>query len=245
MLLLTLPQNDLWLIGFGALFLIISGLNVIRDLRIKTRNGGRYNDTLRIQELKRGFFTMWGLTLLGLAAWFLSGRDVTILKFGTGWGAVAIWVTTLLGSLYLIYGYKQCVRCADARATVARQMNEAGDFDLLRPESPLSYTWAQAVAISAGPTEEFLTRAVLITLIGLWFPLWGAALLAGVIFVGLHAYQGPKGMLRTIPMTIVLTIMFIASGTILPGILLHSIVDMAGIGMFWQVQRYQNEIACA
>jgi membrane protease YdiL (CAAX protease family) len=100
----------------------------------------------------------------------------------------------------------------------------------------VEYRLFQTMAVTAGITEEVIFRGFLIGVLALWMPLWVAGLAALAVFVGAHVYQGLSGMLRILPVSTVLTILFLASGSLFPGILLHAAVDLAGGAILWEVR---------
>ncbi len=58
----------------------------------------------------------------------------------------------------------------------------------------------------------------------------GAAVVSSAVFGVLHSYQGVLGMLRTAVMGGVLAWGFLASGSLWPGIIAHTLIDLvAGI----------------
>lgn len=88
------------------------------------------------------------------------------------------------------------------------------------------------VSISAGFCEELVFRGFLVPVIEV---VLGsaviAALIAAAVFGLLHAYQGFSGALRAALLGAVLTIVLLVTGSIVPAILAHTLIDV--IGGFW------------
>jgi hypothetical protein len=84
------------------------------------------------------------------------------------------------------------------------------------------------MAVTAGVTEEVVYRGVLIALGVEVFdlPALVAALLFLALFVGSHTYQGPAGMVRAGFLGLWFTGLTLLSGSILPAIVLHVVIDL-------------------
>jgi membrane protease YdiL (CAAX protease family) len=59
-----------------------------------------------------------------------------------------------------------------------------------------------------------------------WMPLWVAAIVGSALFGFAHLYQGPRGMLRTGAAGLILWGCYLATGSILPGMVLHAAIDV-------------------
>jgi len=111
-----------------------------------------------------------------------------------------------------------------------------GRSELLRdllPRSPRERGIFAGLSFSAGVGEELAYRAYafqVIQLLGLG-P-WGAALASSVPFGFLHGYQGPVGVLRTGVMGFVLAVPVVLTGSLLPSIAAHTLIDLL-VGLVW------------
>lgn len=86
---------------------------------------------------------------------------------------------------------------------------------------------ALLVAPSAGLIEEPLYRGFAITRLALVTgDSWSAALLAAVAFSLGHVYQGPIGVVRSGVLGLLLSVPYIYTGSLLPSILAHAIIDL-------------------
>jgi len=177
---------------------------------------------------------LWLLAAVCVGGWLASGRSLSALGFnlGDGAGGIAAWALAGLGSAYLLFSLVRTAVSADARRQLGKALANSADYDLVRPESPAEHRRFQLVAFTAGVTEETVFRGFLICAFALAAPFWIAAAAATAMFVLGHFYQGPKGMVRTIPISIVFAAMFAVSGSILPGIVLHWMADAVGGGLF-------------
>ena len=121
------------------------------------------------------------------------------------------------------------------KAQVRALVFESGDYDTVMPRRRADVWGYQIVAVTAGITEEIVFRAFLISVFALWMPVWPAAGLALVLFLTAHAYQGVSGIVRILPVSVVLTLCYVLSGSLWPGIVLHVAVDVLSGVMVWLV----------
>jgi len=97
----------------------------------------------------------------------------------------------------------------------------------LLPKTPTERKVWVLVAISAGVCEEFLYRGWLLTLFSAALgSVWLGLLISSVIFGLAHAYQGRSGILGTGILGAIFGIVFIVSGSLIPGQLLHTAMDL-------------------
>jgi membrane protease YdiL (CAAX protease family) len=108
-----------------------------------------------------------------------------------------------------------------------------GEDPILRALIPRSRgeKWAFAgLSVCAGFGEEIAYRGYVLAML---VPLLGPALAVAVsslVFGVLHTYQGPQGILRTAVMGAVMAGGFLATGSLWPAILAHTLFDvLAGI----------------
>jgi membrane protease YdiL (CAAX protease family) len=102
---------------------------------------------------------------------------------------------------------------------------------LLLPRTPQERRLIGGLAVTAGITEEIVYRGFLIgasvTVLGA--PPLLAAALSLVLFVGGHAYQGRRGMRGITLLGLMFTMLFVLSGSILPGIVVHVVQDLLSL----------------
>lgn len=85
------------------------------------------------------------------------------------------------------------------------------------------------LSLSAGVSEEILFRGFLIRLLhdgAIALPLAGALTASSLLFGLGHAYQGFKGMLSTAVAGLSMGLLFLLSGSLIPAIVLHSLLDL-------------------
>ncbi len=87
-----------------------------------------------------------------------------------------------------------------------------------------------ALSITAGVCEEILYRGYLMVYVASTLAvggMWLAILLSSLAFGLGHAYQGPKGVLKTGLIGLAMAGLYAATGSILPVIVVHAVMDLA------------------
>ena len=111
-----------------------------------------------------------------------------------------------------------------SRAWFRKQVAGVG---ALLPTTPGERWLFAGVAITAGLCEEIVFRGFLrLYLEGLGLPLTATGVVAALIFGVAHAYQGWRGMAQTAAMGGAFMALFVASGSLLPGMVAHALIDL-------------------
>jgi membrane protease YdiL (CAAX protease family) len=85
------------------------------------------------------------------------------------------------------------------------------------------------VSLTAGLCEEILFRGFLIRFLhegAPALPIWGALAVSCLCFGLGHAYQGAKGVVNTTIAGLGFGLLFLLSGSLVPGIVLHALIDL-------------------
>lgn len=82
--------------------------------------------------------------------------------------------------------------------------------------------------MTAGITEELVYRAFALTVLLAVLPggHWPALLVAAALFGLGHAYQGRTGMLVTALLAVGLGRLYLDTGSLLPGMVVHALIDL-------------------
>ncbi len=225
----TLIQSPALLFGLGATaFVVVIG--IVRDLTQRA-NPDRNPGATMIQY-RNTAATLWGLSFVCVACWVLSGQSLPEIGMTspTGWQAWLVWALAAAAIAYLLYSIIATALDRATRIKLRADFAQADGFNLIRPRSTTEHLGFQGLSITAGVTEEVIFRGFLISTLALAMPVWAAALIVIGIFLVAHAYQGLSGMLRILPITILLTAVFLIGGSLWPAILIHIAVD-AGAGL--------------
>lgn len=225
----TLTQTPSLILGLLAIAaVLISG--IVSDIRQKRRDPDDMPPVSH-QYRKTGL-TLWALCATCLACWYFA--DLPFADLGlqatTGWGGVLAWTLAGAAILYGLYSLITTARDRTARSKLRVQLAEAEGFDMLRPRSFTEHLGFQALSITAGITEEVIFRGFLMATLALVMPLWAAALASVSLFIIAHAYQGVSGMLRILPITVLMTAVVLLGGSLWPAIIIHILADaLAGL----------------
>ena len=178
---------------------------------------------------------LWMLVAAGATLWLLEAR---------AWGAIrlvlphgwALWGSTgLVLAVALNYGRTILKLARRDRSKRIKLGNPVADKYL--PHTRYELGWWLAVSLSVGFCEEFLFRGYLIFAFQPLLGLWGAAAVSVVVFALGHAYQGIRSTLGPGIVGSLLTLVVLVSGSLLPAMALHALVDIGDGVVAWLVFR--------
>ena len=220
----TLTQTPSLIVGLLAIAAVLVA-GIVSDIRQKARTADDRQPVIR-QYRKTGL-TLWALCLACIASWHVA--DLPFGQMGlqapTGWGGALAWALAGAALLYGLYSLITTVLNRTARSALRTQLDEAEGFDQLRPRRLSEHLGFQALSITAGITEEIIFRGFLMATLALVMPVWAAALASISLFIIGHAYQGMSGMLRILPITVLMTAVVLLGGSLWPAIIIHVLVD--------------------
>jgi len=111
-----------------------------------------------------------------------------------------------------------------------RPAKQLGDFAALMPRNNAELLHAAFLSINAGLTEELFFRLTLPLLFVLVIGnVWAAFALAAIVFGLAHLYQGWVGVAATTAVGVLLTLFYLASGSIWIAVLVHAAIDLVGL----------------
>jgi membrane protease YdiL (CAAX protease family) len=174
--------------------------------------------------------------LAGLAFWRARTHDIPVRRLGVSLPMSAAVGIALAVALTLVLVVVQAkTMSALARLPVERQGRMGLFLRKLMPQSSSERVLFAGVALTAGICEEFLFRGFAITALMLVVE-WGSgaalasALVASAIFATSHLYQGLAGVLSSFVIGFVFSYVYLATGSLLPTVLTHAVVDfVAGL----------------
>ena len=169
--------------------------------------------------------SQWVLT--AAAAWVLARRGLALADLGLhGAPPVLATLAAVLATLAVLGGTWLSLR------TLAREPGAALPSHLVKVVRILPVSGAERigftlVALTAGVCEEILYRGYLVYAFDRVLPSsWWSMLLAAALFGTAHAYQGVRGMVATGLLGAFLGAVYVAGGSLWPGIFLHAVVDL-------------------
>lgn len=104
------------------------------------------------------------------------------------------------------------------------------DISILLPDTNGERKLWTVISITAGLTEEFLYRGFLSLALTQLFPAINlplTAIICSIIFGLGHTYQGVSGVVKTGLLGLFFHALYIATGSIIPGVLLHFAIDLS------------------
>lgn len=175
----------------------------------------------------------WVLTAVTLALWSRAGRP---------WRALGLeppidWRLYVGAALALVVVAMLLRQNTKVRALppdrLQRLAPKFSAVEFIIPRSAREYRWFQAVSWTAGICEEVLYRGFLTWVVAAYLGTAAAVLIASAAFGLGHAYQGKAGILKTALVGVVLGCVVLASGWLIPAMIIHGMIDSAsGIAGF-------------
>jgi uncharacterized protein len=178
---------------------------------------------------------LWTLVAAGVAVWLIEARAWGALRLISPhgwrlWGAIG-----LVLALAMTQG-RTVLRIARSKRPKRIKLGNP-HVEKLSPHTRSELGWWMALSLTAGGCEEFLFRGYLIWAFQPTFGLWGAATFSVVVFAVAHAYQGVNGILGTGIVGSLLTLVVLISGSLLPAMALHALIDIGQGLVAWLVLR--------
>lgn len=174
----------------------------------------------------------WGLSLLLLALLFLfqvplNSVGINILPpagESQAWNVffLSCVLIALLTVLYLL---------VKTSAKVQERLRPYYELDmekLLLPRTQEEQKAWTGVSVTAGVTEEFIFRGVLLYTLSLYMDVSNTtlALVGGILFGIAHAYQGVRGVITTGVVGYGLSALYLGMGVLWPVMIIHALLDL-------------------
>jgi len=171
----------------------------------------------------------WLATIFVVGRWWMLARPWTALWLvpPRGWRLVASILAVLaVAALFRSQTRALARLSAEKRAHILRRL---GRLIAFLPLTAAEYRWFVGLSFTAGVCEELLYRGFLVWTLQGWVGLGWAAVISVIVFGAGHAYQG-KDVVRPILAGAVLQGLALLTGSILPGILVHVMLDVMSGG---------------
>ena len=230
---------------FLSVYILITAVWGYR--RFKTLKEDEVNEAVKLKIYKESVIEGWILTAVLLLITSLARIPITnigLKHLELGFMDYSLWikVTTfvlcgilMVLLLYQMVGYlfSKAYRIKlEQQLTAMAEKNKHYDtiLDIMIPKTPLEKRWFALTSLTAGIGEELVYRGFMTYLLFDLFPEAGVFLIliaTGLIFGIAHAYQGAQGMLKTALMGILFGALYYASGSLIPGMVLHFISDFS------------------
>ena len=169
----------------------------------------------------------WLAALFVAGRWWMLARPWTALWLSPprGWRLLASMLAVLAVVALLLSQTRSLARLSAERRVALR--SRLGRLIALVPHTTAEYRWFVGLSVTAGICEELLYRGFLVWALERWVGLGWAAVISVIAFGAGHAYQG-KDVVRPTLAGVVLQGIALLTGSILPGILVHVMLDVMG-----------------
>ncbi len=184
-----------------------------------------------LEAYNSSMIMLWATAIVTLVWWAVANRPWPDLGFQISNNAAtkAAFVIAAAVALFVFVQMIRSVFSEPMRAKMRTDITKVGDAIYLVPRNAKEYRRSMALAVTAGFTEEVIFRGYLIWALTQLSNIWVAVVVSIALFVFLHRYQGWHGMKQVAMITALLTGLFILSGSLIPGIVLHIFVDVVNI----------------
>ncbi len=190
---------------------------------LRTIRSGRTDPRLPVYREIIG--QLWVMTWVIAALWARADRPWSALGLvlPTGW-RLGLTAALVLATLALHALRARSIARLDP-VRLERLRSSEASLIAFAPHTRAEYAWFQAVAVTAGMCEELIYRGFLVWALRPWLTLWRAALASVVSFAFAHAYEGRRAAVSVGILGAIFAALAILTGSILPGMVLHALVD--------------------
>jgi hypothetical protein len=167
----------------------------------------------------------WLATIFVAGRWWVLDRSWTALWLAPprGWRLLASTLAVLAAAALWLWQTRSLARLSAEKCATLR--TRLGRLIVLVPHTTGEYRWFVCLSVTAGICEELLYRGFLVWVLQRWVGLGWAALVSVIVFGAGHAYQG-KDVVRPTVAGILLQGVALLTRSILPGILVHAMLDV-------------------
>ena len=167
----------------------------------------------------------WLLAAAVFAVTLYAGRSIVTLglRVPVGW---RLWLGVAMPVAYGALVFVQGSALAKKPASLAKLRERLKPLRALIPHTAAEYRLFRPLCVTAGFCEELLYRGYLVWVLQHWLGLWGAAGVSMVMFGLAHAYQGVQFGVRAFFAGAVMGLLALATGSLLPGMVLHALIDL-------------------
>jgi len=172
-----------------------------------------------------------------LLAWIGQGRPLAELglRLAAGpWHEVAIAVTlAMLGAGISLIAATRFSGAMRRRVGPWVAESTEGALRLLLPITRAELAAFCAIIPPSAIAEELIFRAFMIWYLDAVLPFPGAVIISSLVFGICHSYQGLEGVIKTGSFGVVLSLLYVASGTLWVPAIAHIAVNLTTTGLYW------------
>jgi uncharacterized protein len=180
---------------------------------------------VRMWLYRQGIAIQWTLTAVAILLWAWQRRP---------WGALGVvprptWGllgATVVFTVLVLLVLAQRRRALDDDEALEHVRLQTRNVARMMPRSGEELRWFARLAITAGICEELLYRGYLIWYLTSWMSVVPAALVASVVFGFGHAYQGPRGIAITSVVGVLMSAIYLITGSLFASMVIHALTDL-------------------
>jgi len=193
----------------------------------------------RRNAYRRSLIGQWVLAAMAVGIWTRSGRPWTLLGVVPPYDwRLAVGLTVVAAIVVFTVRQIRAIARLTAESRSKLRTRLAG-IEFVLPHNEREYRWFTALSMTAGVCEELLYRGFLTWVLGAYIGVPAALALVAIGFGLAHAYQGRRGVVKTAVVGLVLGAIVLASGWLVPAMVVHALVDLSS-GMLG-VRTYSDE----
>ncbi len=213
----------------AALLLIVYPLwTRLREWPAVRRRTASGEGDVRVALYRSTMLQQWAAMAAILATGAITHRPLSAfaVTLPRGAGLVVTVVAAVFAAVMLHQQWSSVARLSPKRLLAMRtRMVKLAE---LSPHTARELGWFRWVSITAGVCEEVIYRGYLPWALQPWLGMWGAAAVVLAGFTAAHAYQGRRQIPGVAMVGAFFTLLAIFSGSVVPCIVLHAAVDIAG-----------------
>lgn len=212
----------------AAMLVLVDPLWGVWEYRRLTRRVRAGVSNAIVAIYRKTILLNWTMTIGLGALWLGTGRPAAALGLAAPEGMrLPVGATITLIGLAVLYAQWRAVSILDEKGLAALRAQMAAFADFL-PRTEQESRQFRLVAVTAGVCEEIWWRGFLIWYLTAYMGEWPAVFVGALLFGVLHLYQGPAGVMKTGATGLVMGILYVATGSLIWPVILHTAVDLQG-----------------
>lgn len=187
----------------------------------------------RAAAYRRVVTLQWCLTAAVVILWAWERRSWRLLGLTPpgGW-RLLVSLALLAPFVWLVLRQRRGVRRLTPDGAAAVRSRLAG-VEFILPHTRDERRWFTILSATAGVCEELVYRGFIMWVLASYTGAAPALLLQALLFGLGHAYQGRQGVLKTSAVGLVMALIVVATGWLLPAMIVHALIDVgAGVVAF-------------
>ena len=191
---------------------------------------------------RRGIIGQWLFAGTAVLLWWATERPWPALRLAVphGWR-----LSFAIGVVLAAIGLLALQLWSVARLPVERRIAarpKMANVAFMLPHTRQEERWFVGLSLTAGYCEELLFRGYLPWVFAPWLGSVGALAAVAIAFGASHFYQGRKGAIRATIAGFVMAAIAWISGSLIPGMIAHALIDIGGGTVGYWLLREQTMV---